>query len=180
MMGSKKGDYTNLFSEEKAWEERRPRSTTSWNLGEKNRISQSTFEAINEAYRTQNMNNIGQLVPPVAPVFPTFMTNSQQTTGVSIRLNLPNLVLPAVLLWKEEMTIRNLQGLLRYNNFIVLDRATLAFFAIGTECDVQAAAQCFVNFHNLVNTVEFKSPNRAQIEAMGADGLIEGFAWHKA
>jgi len=75
--------------------------------------------------------------------------------------------------------MRNLQALLHYNNFIVLDRATLAFFAIGAECDVRAAAQCFVNFHHTANTVEFKSPNQDQMEAMEADVLIEGFAWHK-
>jgi hypothetical protein len=148
-------------------------------MGVKREISQNTSEAVNQAYISQSMSYIIQLVPQIIPVFPPFVTNSLQPTGQRIRLNLPKLVIPTVLPWKEEVAMRNLQGLLQYNNFIVVDRATLAFFAIGTGCDIRAAAQCFVNFHNFANTVKYKSPNRSQMEAMEVDGLIEGFARHE-
>merc|ERR1719427_1050288 len=103
MPGSRKRSRDDTFSEEKAYEEYHPRNTTTVSVGDEKEFSQSTSETMNQAYITQNMNSIGQLVPPIVPVFPSFMTNNLQTSGIRIRLNLPKLVIPTVLLWKEEV-----------------------------------------------------------------------------
>jgi len=141
-----------------------------------------TVGILNQSNQQQNLNDVAQCEPPIAhvhPSFPSFLKSSLQNPGLHVKLNLPKLVIPEQLAQTEEIAIRNLYALLRYNNFIVLHRPTLAFFALGAELDVRAAAQYFVNFDNLRKTEEFKSPNRERMEAIEVDGLIEGFAWHK-
>jgi len=96
----------------------------------------------------------------------------------SVRLNLPSLVVPARLMQPEEDAMGNLRILLRHHGFDVRDRATLAFFSIGKQYDVQSAAKCLQNFYKLVNTAAFISPNRNKLEQMEVDGLCEGFARH--
>lgn len=112
-----------------------------------------------------------QALPVIGMRFPTHGKNKR------VRLNLPNLFLPG-LTRPDEESVRNLQLLLRHNGFDVTDRATLAFFVLGKELDVQGAAQCFFEMYKRLNTVEFKSPNRARVNKMEEDGFIEGFARH--
>jgi len=157
--------------------------TTTERLGDERKEAEvRSSEILNKAWLPQNINVIGRSEPPIAhvhPSFPPFLNTSLQNPGIHVRLNLPKLVIPEILLQFEEIAIRNLYALLRHNNFIVQDRPSLAFFALGAELDVRAAAQFFVNFVSLANTEEFKSPSRERMEAIEADGFIEGFAWHK-
>jgi hypothetical protein len=163
------------FSEVKVSEERYARRLIPQSGDDKRKEAPArTSEILNEANLSSNLDDIAQLIPPMVAPIPSY-----PTTGVRVRLNLPKLLIPNVLPDIEEVAITNLQAVLLYNNFVILDRTTLAFFAIGMELDVRAAAQCFVNFYNLANCAEFKSPCRVRMEAMEEDGLIEGFAWHK-
>merc|ERR1719233_1635792 len=73
----------------------------------------------------------------------------------------------------------HLRVLLSDMGFEVFDRATLAFFTIGSELDVRKAAWRFFNLYKLTKTAEFKSPNREILKSMEAEGFIEGFAFHK-
>jgi len=182
MSGSRKRcrDDVDKFHEEKVSEERRICRIISESGEDKSKEALvRTSEILNEAKPSPNLDGIAQLVPPMVAPIPSFLTNSHPTSGIRVRLNLPKLVIPNILPGIEEVAVTNLQAVLLYNNFVVIDRATLAFFAIAMELDVRAAAQCFVNFYNLANCAEFKSPNRIRMQAMAEDGLIEGFAWHK-
>jgi len=140
-----------------------------------------TVGVLNQSNQQQNFNGVAQCEPRIAHVHssPSFLKSSLQNAGLHVRLNLPKLVIPEQLPQTEEIAIRNLHALLRYNNFVVLHWPTLAFFVLGAELNVRAAGQFFVNFHNLSKPEEFKSPNRERMEAIEADGLIEGFSWHK-
>jgi len=176
-------DSWNELSEKKVQEECHAcRTTTETVQDERKEDKIRTVGVLNQSNQQQNFSGIDQCEPPIAhvhPSFPSFLKSSLRNPGIHVKLNLPKLVIPEQLPQIEEIAIRNLHALLRYNNFVVLHRPTLAFFVLGAELDVRAAAQCFVNFHNLSKTEEFKSPNRERMEAIEADGLIEGFVWHK-
>ena len=129
----------------------------------------------------QNTNVDSDIVAPLVRYLPTFdsFVSVRTPSPVRTRLNLPNLVVPARLLQPEEDSIMNLRVLLKSIGFDVVDRATLAFFAIGLELDFREAAKRFVNLHNLSKTVEFYSPRREVLQSMENDGLVEGFARHR-
>ena len=92
-----------------------------------------------------------------------------------VKVHLPKLKLPVLLLQKDEKAMIDLSLLLRDHGFEVIDRPTLAFFAIGKQHDVVAAAHCFVEFYKLANSIEFRFPDLSRMEQMAADGLVEGF-----
>lgn len=125
--------------------------------------------------------SFGENVAPLAAYFPefrSFVWANIPNSCVRVRLNLPKLVIPRRLLKPDEDAMRDLRILLSDMGFEVLDRATLAFFAIGSEHDYQKAALRFLKFHKLANTAEFKSPSREILQLIDNYGLIEGFALH--
>jgi len=139
-------------------------------------------EFLNRTCFTENIKVIGGNVAPTAgylPAFRSFVCPSIPNSCVRIRLNLPNLVVPEKLLAPDENAMRNLSILLLDMGFEVVDRATLVFFAIGSEHDFRKAAQRFLKFREVVNRSEFKSPSREVVELMDIDGIIEGFARHR-
>lgn len=112
------------------------------------------------------------------PEMNVFVTAMRPKSGVKVRLNLPKLEVPNLMMWPEEQGMRDLQGLLLDIGYEVHDRGTLAFFAIGGGLNVRSAARYFINFYKLLNTEEFKSPNRARMDRIESDILIEGFTQH--
>jgi len=131
--------------------------------------------------RRQIINNdaMPELGSPMREYVLSFASKRIPSNGTLIKLNLPNLDIPELLLRPEEKAIEDLRTLLRYVGYEVRDRKTLAYFTIGKKLDIQAAAQCFLNFYDLVNHDDFKSPNREKIEQMEKVCFIEGFAQHQ-
>merc|ERR1719245_292892 len=107
-----------------------------------------------------------------------FIPRGLSREGKSIRMNFPNLQIPDQMFFPYEKAINELQMLLRENGYLVFDRTTLAFFAIGKDLHITTAAKCLINVYQLLNTIEFKKPDRARVEQMEKDKLIEGFARH--
>jgi len=141
----------------------------------------TSFEIPNRIQVTQNSSNHNKNVQPVAEYLPAFRSfvSVISKSGLRIRLNLLNLVVPQRLLQPTEDAMMHLRVLLSDMGFEVFDRATLAFFTIGSELDVRKAAWRFFNLYKLTKTAEFKSPNREILKSMEAEGFIEGFAFHK-
>jgi len=142
-------------------------------------VRTGTSDIFNGIHVVQNINNDNVTLAPVAkylPAFHSFVSLQIGNPAVRVRFNLPNFVIAPRLLQPEEDAIYDLSLLLKYIGFEVSDRATLAFFAIGSEFRIKKAAQHFVKFHKLANTVEFKCPNREIIESMEGNSCIEGFA----
>jgi len=129
---------------------------------------------------TQNINVESDiLVVRYPPTLRTFVSVRTPNPMVRIKLNLPNLAIPPRLLQPEENALTDLRILLKNIGFDVVDRATLAFFAIGSELDIPKAARRFVNIHRFLITVECKSPSREILESMQNSKLIEGFVRHQ-
>lgn len=129
----------------------------------------------------QNTNICSDIIAPLARYIPTLdsFVSVRTSNPVRTKLNLPNLIIPARLQQREEDSIINLRVLLKNIGFDVVHRATLAFFAIGSQLDIRKAAKHFVNLHNLSKTVEFKCPRREVLQSMENYGLVEGFARHR-
>merc|ERR1719419_479026 len=117
--------------------------------------------------------------PKYLPAYDSFVTVRRDIPDIRVRLNLPNLVVPPRLLQTDEDAMRNLHLLLKWMGFDVSDRATLAFFAIGSEYDIQKAARRFIQLYNLANTEVFKNPDRKILESLEGDDFLEGFALHR-
>lgn len=94
--------------------------------------------------------------------------------GKRIRVNLPNLNVPPILPIQDEKCMNDLHLLLRAYGFQVLDRKTLAYFALGNKNNVPAAAIYFCEFYKFASTAEMRFPNRAKM----VDGVTEGAARH--
>jgi len=105
-----------------------------------------------------------------------FMLRCLSNPLKKVKVYLPKLKLPEFLPEKDEKAMVDLHQLLRGYGFEIMDRRTLAFFAIGKQHNVQAAAQCFQEFYKLVSTLQFRSPDLCRIKQLVADGVIEGFA----
>jgi len=116
--------------------------------------------------------------PKYLPAYDSFVSVRRDIPGIRVRLNLPNLVVPPRLLQTDEDAMRNLHLLLKWMDFEVSDRATLAFFAIGSEYDIKKAAQRFIQFYNIAKTESFKYPDRKILESLETDNFFEGFALH--
>lgn len=112
------------------------------------------------------------------PAFRSFVSVQISHPGIRVRLNLPNLIIPLKLEEATEDALRHLCLLLKDLGFEILDRATLALFAIGLDLDVSKAAECFLNFYKLANTNELKCPKLEIMKTMEDRGFIEGFACH--
>jgi len=133
-------------------------------------------------YLPEESNNDSPTKPPATKYFPkwdSFVSVRFDIPGVRVRLNLPNLVIPPKLLQPDEEAMSNLHLLLKWIGFEVSDRATLAFFALGSDYDIKKAAERFVNFYNLANTEVFKHPDRKIVQSMEGDDFFEGFAVHE-
>jgi len=93
-----------------------------------------------------------------------------------VKVYLPKLKLPESLNEKDEKAMVDLQILLRGHGFDVTDRPTLAFFALGKQLNIWAAANCFKEFYKLASTLLFRFPDLSHVERLVADRVVEGFA----
>jgi len=148
-------------------------------------ISQSTMrkggteivDSINVP-KNRNDSTTNARAPKYVPAYDSFVSVRCEIPGIRVRMNLPNLVVPPRLLQTDEDAMRNLHLLLKWIGFEVSDRATLAFFAVGSDYDIKKAAQRFVQFYNLANTEVFMDPDRKILESLEGDNCLEGFALH--
>jgi len=99
-------------------------------------------------------------------------------SGQIVRMNFPNLTVPDQMFFPYEKALYDLHLSLRDEGFNVTDRTTLAFFALGKELNIPAAAQCFLHIYQLLNSAEFQFPNRSLMEQTMKDTFVEGFARH--
>jgi len=139
-------------------------------------------ELVNSINVSKNINDDSTTKAP-APKYLTaynsFVSVRRDIPGIRVRFNLPNLVVPPRLLQTDEDGMRDLHLLLKYIGYEVSDRATLAFFAIGSEFDIKKAAQRFIQFYNMADTEVFKHPERKILESLETDNFFEGFVLHK-
>jgi len=102
------------------------------------------------------------------PIFPTIMLPPRRR----IKVNLRSLKIPMQLPPEHEKLMNALRTMLWYNGFDVTDRATLAYFAIGNQENINAAFTYFLEFYKFACISEVKNPTRAKMP----ESLTEGVA----